>query len=464
MSTHARPISAEQMKPSASTFERWRFLMLGEAQRRVAQITHIEQRVFLLTLFVTALLIRMAALLSLRNISHLPGRQEGQDGIAYEQLARALAEGRGYVHPNGVPTAFRAPGFPIFMSIIYRLTHISVSAATLSFPILGAAVCVVTYLLAREVVSERVARLSAVLGVVYFPTIYFSTVWLSEPLFMLSFALSLWLFLIYWRGGSYPVLAAAGLLFSWSMLIRPFVILMLPALLILDFLCSRRRMLTVPLLLICSLAPTSVWATRNYRLYHAIVFGTTNGGSTFYGGNNDTVLRVPEHMGGWVSTVHLPGRAEVMATPNEYVHDQVEWRLGKQWVQTHIMDMPLLAAMKMVRFVLPEFDSENKKFAILSVITTLPFLPLWILGIRAAADPKNRTLPWGVIHIGVVMTVATGMIFWGSPRFRDSAAPLLFLYAGLGLDRLLASRFLPVSAETQSLAPLSRQTEMAESA
>ncbi len=421
---------------------RWsvRSSILTEVKCRTEQLMHAERWIFLALVFIVALIIRMAALVSLRQVGQLPGRQAGADGIEFEQLARALAEGRGYVRPNGIPTAFRAPGFPMFVSVIYRLTHISVSAATLSFPVLGGAICVVTYLLAREVVSERSARLSALLSVVYFPAIYLSTVWFSEPLFMFSFGICLWLFLIYLRNGSYVVLAAAGLLFSWSVLVRPFAILMLPALLLLDLMYSRRKLITVSILLVCSLGPTLVWAGRNYQLYHAFVLGT-NGGSTFYGGNNDTVLRVPQHMGGWVSTVRLPGRAQVVATPNEYAHDQVEWKLGKQWVRTHLTAMPLLIAMKLVRFVLPDFDSENKKFALLSVITTLPFLPLWFLGIRSAAGRRNRSLPWLVVHCGVAMAVATGIIFWGSPRFRDAVAPLLFIYAGCGLECLIFYRF-----------------------
>lgn len=430
----------------------WRFLLLSGVRRRVDQLSAIDRRVYLGILFVAALTVRLVALLSVRQLSQLPGMQAGADGVEFEQLARALAQGRGYVRPNGMPTAFRAPGFPMFVSVIYRLAHFSVNAATLSFPLIGAAVCVAAYLLAREVVSERVARLSAVLGVFYFPAIYFSTIWLSEPLFMLSFALSLWLFLVYLRMGSTVLLAGAGLLFSWSVLVRPYAILMLPVLLLLDTVHSRRRLLTVPLLLACCLAPTSIWALRNYRLYHAFVIGTTNGGSTFYGGNNDIVLRIPEHMGGWVSTVHLPGRAQVEATPNEYVHDQVEWRLGKQWVTSHLAVFPLLLGMKMVRFALPEINSGNRKFVILSVITTLPFLPLWILGLRAAAIRTNRTVPWFVIHCGIAMTVATGIIFWGSPRFRDSAAPLLFLYAGFGLETLLVPRDNRVETVEHSMA------------
>jgi 4-amino-4-deoxy-L-arabinose transferase-like glycosyltransferase len=444
MSTQANTIPAGKAVPMTGG----RHPLLRAAKQRVEQLSQVQERVFLFFIFVVALAIRLAALLSMRQVSALPGRQAGADGIEFEQLARALAEGRGYVRLNGAPTAFRAPGFPMFVSIIYRLTNISVSAATLSFPLVGAGVCVVTYLLAREVVSERVARLAALLGVVYFPAIYFSTVWFSEPLFMLSFGLSLWLFLIYLRrqsyaseAASYRTLAVAGLLFSFSMLIRPFAILMLPALLILDFINSRRRALTMALLLVCTMAPISLWGVRNYHLFHAFVMGTTNGGSTFYGGNNDTVLRVPEHMGGWVSTVRLPGRAEIVAAPNEYLHDQVEWRLGKEWVKTHLASMPLLLTMKIARFILPDIDTPNKTFAVLSFVTTFPFLLLGIIGIRKAAYRKSYTMPWLVIHLGVAMSVLTGLAFWGSPRFRDAVAPLLLIYAAVGLNSLLGLDF-----------------------
>ena len=385
--------------------------------------------------------------------------QEGADGIEFEQFARALAAGRGFVHPNGIPTSFRAPGFPFFVSLIYRVTHFSIIAANLSFPLLGAAVCIATYLLAREVVPENSARLSGLLMAVYFPAIYFSTVWLSEPLFMLSFALCLWLFLKYLRTGSYAVLAAAGLLFSWSILVRPFVVLMLPALLMLDILYSRRRVFTFPLLLLCCLAPTLTWTVRNYRVHHAFVLVATNGGSTFYGGNNDRVLKVPQYMGAWVSTAHLPGRAQIEAAPTEYAHDQVEWRLGKQWVRTHLKEMPLLLAMKLVRFALPDFASANKKFVLLSVVTYLLFVPLWILGIRAAANKHNHTVGWLVMYLAIASTVATAIVFWGSPRFRDAAAPMFMVYAGCGLYKWLTpysrSRGCPSSEDIPATSALS---------
>jgi len=438
---HSSPWHEERTPPSSGSWlETAPFQLPAGIKVCIEQLVHIETSVFLAVVFLIGVVIRMVALLGMRQISHLPGRQAGADGIEFERLARALAEGRGYVKLNGLPTAFRAPGFPIFVSFIYRMSRMSVSIATLSFPVLGAAICVVTYLLAREVVPETTARLAALLGTVYFPAIYLSTIWFSEPLFMFVFALSLTMFLVYRRTGHCSTLAVAGLLFSYSVLIRPFAILMLPGLLVLDFIYSRKRRLTVPLLLVCSLVPTLLWTARNYRIYHHFVLVTTNGGSTFYGGNNDTVLRVPEQMGSWVSTVRLPGRDQVVATHNEYDHDQVEWRLGKQWMRSHLTVMPILITMKLVRFVLPDFASQSRKFAALSVVTTLPFLPLWILGLRASAERKNWTVAWSVVHMGVAMTVFTAMAFWGSPRFRDGVAPLLFIYSAFGLQRWFASR------------------------
>lgn len=429
-----------------------------------AALTHLEAKVFLSLLFAFALAVRLAALFGLRHISALPGMQQGADGVQFEQFARALAQGRGFVRPNGVPTSFRAPGFPMFVSVIYRITHISVSAATLSFAFVGAAACVATYLLAKEVAAERTARFAAVLSAVYFPIVYFCTVWLSEPLFMLCFTLSLWLFLVHLRKGSIAALVAAGLLFSWATLTRPFAILMLPVLLMAEWSYSRKRMLTVPLLALCALAPTSVWTARNYRVHHAFVLVSTNGGSTFYGGNNDTVLRVPQFMGAWVATTHLPGRAQIEAAPNEYLHDQVEWQLGKQWVRSHLAMMPVLIAMKLVRFVLPEIDSENKKFVLLSVVTYLPFLPLWILGFRELREKERLSPGWFLVHAAVATTLITAVVFWGSPRFRDAVAPLLMLYAACGVERVVSQHLSRSSAVVSRNIPQNVPAEIAKSA
>jgi hypothetical protein len=41
-----------------------------------------------------------------------------------------------------------------------------------------------------------------------------------------------------------------------------------------------------------------------------------------------------------------------------------------------------------------------------------------------------------VVHGAVLATLITGLIFWGSPRFRDANLPFLMLYAAVGLTLL----------------------------
>jgi len=71
-------------------------------------------------------LIRVLAVLVLRHINQPPGLQMGADGIEFDHLGRALADGRGFVWDDRTPTSFRAPGFPVFLAVIYTVRRIRV--------------------------------------------------------------------------------------------------------------------------------------------------------------------------------------------------------------------------------------------------------------------------------------------------------------------------------------------------
>jgi hypothetical protein len=188
----------------------------------------------------------------------------------------------------------------------------------------------------------------------------------------------------------------------------------------------------------CVLTP---WVVRNYYVFGRFVLVATNGGSTFYGGNNDIVLHDPAELGGWVSTTLLPGRDLIDAEPDEASHDKMEWRLGTQWVREHADSMPRLLAYKLGRLVLPDTSSPNRKYVILQGVLTTPFLVLFAAGAFACLrDCKYWTLPWISIHLMLACSVATSLVFYGTPRFRDANGPLLMLYAVAGLEFLRPRR------------------------
>ena len=144
--------------------------------------------------------------------------------------------------------------------------------------------------------------------------------------------------------------------------------------------------------------------------------------------------------GSWIATNFLPGRKDIDATPDEYSHDQLEWKLGKDWVAAHLANLPLLTVYKIGRFWLPDWSSRNTKFVLMQFVAYSPMGILILLGLYVSLRPiqKAATPPWLAVH-GILLTdlVAT-IVFYGSARFRDSITPVLMIYAALGLERVVS--------------------------
>src|SRR5262249_60480337 len=100
----------------------------------------------------------------------------------------------------------------------------------------------------------------------------------------------------------------AGLLLGAAALTRPFALLAVPffALVLLAHL-RWRGLLAGVVLGLTTAAVVVPWTYRNYHVHHRFVPVATNGGSTFYGGNNDRVVNERRLFGSWVSTTELPG-------------------------------------------------------------------------------------------------------------------------------------------------------------
>jgi 4-amino-4-deoxy-L-arabinose transferase-like glycosyltransferase len=357
-----------------------------------------------------------------------------------------MAQGQGYGYEPGQPTSFRAPGFPFFLAGIYRIAGLNYLVAYLSFCLLGAISCLATYLLARELLPESGARLAAILAAIYPPHIFFATGFCSENVFVPCLGLGLFLFVRYLKSGGLGILVGAGLALGWATLTRPFALLLLPGLLcILAWYRFRvgLRLGSALLFGVAFMAPIIPWTARNYSVHGRLVLVATNGGSTFYGGNNDRVVTEPRHFGDWVSTVTLPHRDIIDATSDEVAHDQIQWRLGFQWIRENPRQVPLLCVLKMARlwFWLPDVDLANgNKLA--RAACYLPFVPLFFIGIaRCLRDRSYWTAPWMVVHGTLLATMLTGLIFWGSPRFRDADLPVLMIYAALAAGPLFARWF-----------------------
>jgi 4-amino-4-deoxy-L-arabinose transferase-like glycosyltransferase len=393
-------------------------------------------------LFVAALLLRLGAAFALREPEERPDVNTcGADCVEFESLGRQLALGNGYASEKGRPTAFRAPGFPLVVAGIYTLAGFKPWAAYAAFAVMGALAVVLVWLTARRLTPGLAAAAAGVMAAIYLPHVYFASLYYSENLSALSLAAMALSSLLFLRGGSPLHVLAAGAALGVSILARPFAILLAPALVAIFLFQGRGRTIrsaaACVLLAAGALAVVTPWMLRNLEVFGSPVFGSTNGGSTFYGGNNDVVATRPGALGSWVSPVELPGRDWVEQAPDEVAHDRREWALGVAWVRSNPDKLPRLLAAKLVRYWLPDMSSRNWKYVALQVAATAPCLVVVLVGLAVTLrEPSYRTAGWLVMHAVTLATLACGLIFWGAPRFRDGSFAPLMLYGGVGIEWL----------------------------
>jgi 4-amino-4-deoxy-L-arabinose transferase-like glycosyltransferase len=396
-------------------------------------------------LFVLAFLLRFVAVYAARDPHRFHGMQAGSDAVEYDRIGQNLAKGNGYAITPGHPTSLRDPGFPFLLAGIYTLSFKNYYLVYMAQCLMGALTCLLTYFLARMLLPEFQARIASLLAAVCFGSIYYDTLLLSEPLFSLCLAAGLLLFIQNLKNPSVWRLALAGMILGYSTLVRPIGLLFLPALLPLLLWTGKapslQRIRNGVVFAALSLGVIAPWIYRNTALYGKLVLVATNGGSTFYGSNNDRVLYEPRYWGGWITTVGLPGRNETERAPNQAAADAVEWRLGLEWVRAHALDMPRLELFKFVRFWLPDIGSENPHFVLLDAVTWFPMLALLIVAaVRRLPQREFWSPPWLAIHASLATAVLTALVFAGNPRYRDADFPLIAIYAASAFGAKSASR------------------------
>ena len=391
---------------------------------------------YLCLLLFLAFAVRWGAVTALRDIREAPYGIESADDVQFHRLATNLASGDGYVLKTGEPTSFRAPGFPFFLAALYAVTGQHVVVAYVAFCALGALNCLLTYLLAREFVDEPWAQLAGLLSVFYLGHIYFSTVFMSEVVFAPLVTFGVWVFVRYIRSGGYLRLVAASVAIGLASLTRPYALLLVPLLMLVLTIRGRSRavprlveLVLLPALVVAVLLP---WWIRNYHVHGRFVLVATNGGSTFYGANNDTVVTEPRLFGYWVTTVDLPYRDLIEAQPDEVSQDKMEWKLGIDWLRAHPEKIPQMTVYKLGRLLIWPSDFDEG-FKILRSISYAPYLLLMLLGAAYCATHRECWSPeWLVVHGSIIATLITAVIFWGCARFRDVNLSMLMLYCVYG--------------------------------
>jgi 4-amino-4-deoxy-L-arabinose transferase-like glycosyltransferase len=217
------------------------------------------------SIYIALGLVFFAALAGRALVADLAAPAYG-DEPHYSELAVELLQ-TGNFALNGQPTAWRTPGFPIFLAAIYRVAGENLLAARCVQLLISAISIVILFGLVNELLNDqRAALLSAVLWAGLIDGNALSAHVLPEYLSASLVMLALWTALFATRrynfGYFLPLLLAAGLLVGFAILTRGYLVF---TIVLVPLICLARRIprKVAAAAFLAALALPLAWTIRN---------------------------------------------------------------------------------------------------------------------------------------------------------------------------------------------------------
>ena len=361
-----------------------------------------------------------------------------RDEVEYLSLARSLAAGDGFVFDaqvrSGPVEPFgRAPGYPVWLALTGGGSSSSGSSVPTSIKIVqsfaGAAGVVLMGLWGWKLAGAQTARIAAALSAVYPPLVWISAYALSEAVFWPLGLGAAWLLdRTLERDGPHarPIGVAAGLVLGATVLFRAATILLLVV--TAGWLLWRRRPAQLVAIALGAALVIGPWTVRNYRHYGRFVLVATDGGVTFWTGNN----ALARGEGDMAANPELKLASQALRaahpTRDEEAMEPVYYRDALQWIRSHPLAWVGLELKKVFYLLVPIGPSYRIHSPLYFWGSVLPYAllaPLAVAGVWRLRGRLGRARGFWLL---LGSAVAVCLVFFPQERFRipviDSAIVL----------------------------------------
>jgi hypothetical protein len=373
-----------------------------------------------------------------------------RDEREYLSLARSLAAGRGYVYDHDILSGpvepfGRAPGYPVFLALVgggREVVGAVPASVKVAQSIVGALGVLLVAALAGRLAGPRAAIAGAAISAVYPPLVWVSAYAYSEAVFWPFGLLVVWS--IDRLTPEHPRLPAralaSGVLSGAGVLLRAALTTFLPlAVLWMTF----RRGLRPTLLFVMGVALVVVpWAVRNYQHHGRLVMVASDGGVTFWTGNNP--LATGE--GDMAANPRLKDANATLRAQhpslNEEQMEPIYYREALAWIRSHPGAWLALEVRKLFYLVVPigpSYTLHSTRYLIASVVSYGALLSLAVFGCLRLGSARSATPGLWLLFASAV---GVALVFFPQERFRIPVIdPTLIVCAsGLWRDRALAGR------------------------
>jgi tetratricopeptide (TPR) repeat protein len=420
--------------------------------------TSIRKDLYLaLGIFVFAFAIRFIYLNQIRDLPFFDTLT--MDSEYHDQWAQSILEGEDFT--EGV--FFRAPLYPYFLAMTYRIFGHNYFTPRLIQFLIGSVSCVLIFLLGRKLFNRKTGVIAGFLSCIYGVFIYFEGE-LLIPVLLVFLDLLLILSLVWAaKKPSYGRWALSGVLLGLSAAARPNILLVGVGFMLWIILHFRgkekgrgKSFIYAGCFVLGTILIISPVTLRNYIKGNDLVLIASQGGMNFYIGNN------PKSDG--VSAI-LPGARTTWWGSYQDARSMAEAAEGRSlkpsevsrywYVQAlkFLVKEPIscfkLMTKKLLLFWNGNELSNNRDFyffarstpvlkpLIWRFVVFFPFgvlAPLALLGIILSHKDKKDVL---ILEIFLVIYTMSVILFFVTARYRVPILPVLILFSAYALDRMV---------------------------
>ncbi len=341
---------------------------------------------------------------------------------------------------------FMGPLYPNLVSIIYRITGISQTNVLIFQAVLDAVTVYLVYLIGRELIKKEAGLIAAGIYALYGPAIFYSGLGMTSTLLALFNALICFLIVRAYKKNDNYLFAAAGFVSGVEALAQANILFFLPFLFF--FLLKARRLLAFAVFVAALAIPVAYASIRNSLATKEFVFLSSNVGINFYIGNNETADGTYQRPKGLDLTGDFTGQKIAgFLTGRKLKQSEVSRYWLKQGLG-FVLRKPgaaLLLFLKKTAYYLSRHEipqAENYYYAqrFTPLLKYNPFVfgligPLALLGIFLVWPNRESRLAAYLLIALALSYVA----FFVIGRLRQPAAPLIVVFAGAAVYRLIES-------------------------
>jgi 4-amino-4-deoxy-L-arabinose transferase-like glycosyltransferase len=383
-----------------------------------------------------------------------PGANGPDDAAWYHRTATLLANGRGYVSMfTGAPTAAWPPAYPVFLSVLYRLTGPTTTTAVVANAVFGALTCWLVWRFGVRLGTPRVGAVATALLAAFPGQIFFSALVLSETLFT-CLACALWLVATAlvdrrapWRAwlpwgvalGAATLVRAEAIAFA----VVPALVLALES--IRDVRRAGKALAAVILGAAIALTP---WTIRNALVFGAFVPTSTSFGRTFWIGHN------PDANGGMTVEHHQTMQRRMIEAglgptdpARELAGNRLLLRDALAWAAAHPGREVGLVAARIYHLFRGDHVWQSwygpgtpRPFPSAAARTWLGRLGdayYLVVGLAAVAGwlrlRRGHSSGWRVLELSAFVWIGMYALIYGDPRFHHVLIPIACLLAASAL-------------------------------